>query len=128
MSDSFEFKIDPNKYRGLSLEEARRAMAEDERRAINEDPRTRAFVRNMERREQERQAEQQRLIEEDRHRQRAEVAAALEDERQQRLRIWIARGGTEPGFAEAWPGMLQKILTERTEAAAAEREREAFTA
>src|SRR5918994_7230542 len=85
MSDSFEFKIDPNKYRGLSLEEARRAMAEDERRAINEDPRTRAFVRNMERREQARQAEQQRLIEEDRHRQRAEVTAALEDERQQRL-------------------------------------------
>jgi hypothetical protein len=30
----FEFKIDPNKYAGMTTEEANRAMAEDERKAI----------------------------------------------------------------------------------------------
>jgi colicin import membrane protein len=49
-----EFKIDPNKYAGMNVEEARRAMAEDERIAIDNDPRTQAAVRNTERREAER--------------------------------------------------------------------------
>jgi hypothetical protein len=33
-----DFKIDPAKYAGLPPEEARRRIAEDERRAINADP------------------------------------------------------------------------------------------
>jgi hypothetical protein len=64
----------------------------------------------MTRREAEHQAEQERRIEEARQQQQTAAAAALEEERARRLRIWIANGGTESEFAEAWPGMRQKII------------------
>jgi hypothetical protein len=36
-------------------------------------------------------------------------------------------GGTAAEFETEWPAMKRRIVAERTEAAAAEREREAFT-
>ncbi len=35
MTEFQEYKIDPDRYRGMSREEAERQMAEDERRAIS---------------------------------------------------------------------------------------------
>jgi hypothetical protein len=73
MSDPF--KYDPNRYAGMSLEEAREAEAADRARAEADDPRTIAVVRAAERREAERQAEQRRRIEEDRQRQGSSPAS-----------------------------------------------------
>jgi hypothetical protein len=124
MSELFEFKIDPNKYVGMSTEEAERAMEADRIRAINEDPRTIAAVRSAEHHDAERKAEQERLIEENRQRQQAKVAAEWENEKQRRLPIWLANGGTKDEFEAVWPEMRRKIAAEKVERF--EREREAF--
>jgi hypothetical protein len=107
------YKIDPDKYRGLSLEEAQRRMEEDERRAINEDPRTVAAFARLDRLAAEEEAERQRLAEEAERQREAEVAAEWEREKESRRRQWLEAGGTESEFEEAWPELRKGILMER---------------
>lgn len=123
-----EHKIDPNKYKGMSLEEARRAMVEDEREALANDPRTIAAARSAERYERERQGEQQRQADEARRQEQAQAAAEWEKEKQRRLLIWIASGGTEAEFDRAWPQLKERLLSERVDAFEREREETAFRA
>src|SRR5918999_1665925 len=101
------FKIDPEKYAGLSREEAERRMEADERRAIMEDPRTVAAFRAMDEREAAREAE---------------VAAEWEKEKESRRHQWVDAGGGEEEFEEAWPELKKGILMERVFAAEIERE------
>jgi hypothetical protein len=123
-----EHKIDPYRYRGMDVEEARRAMAEDERRAINEDPRTIASIRAVERHAAEKAAEQQRNADEAERQRQAEAAAEMEDERARLLRSWRQNGGTPAEFEIEWPAMKRRLIARRVEELDAERERVAFRA
>lgn len=116
------------KYRGLSREEANRQIAEDERRAIREDPRYIAAVRQgqreraareaeAEQRRQQREAQRDAEAEQRRQRvveqYRAKAREQLEQERQRRLNVWLSHGGDEQSFNEAWPSMKRRILEEK---------------
>jgi hypothetical protein len=78
MSELFEFTPGFSKYAGMTTDEMERAIAEDERQAIEADPRTVAARRAAERREAERRAEQERRADEARQQQQAAAAAELE--------------------------------------------------
>lgn len=120
MEDS---KIDPEKYAGLSQEEAERRMEEDRVRAINEDPRTIAAFRALDERKAAQEAEERHQAENLRRQQGAEVAAQWEEEKERRKRRWVDAGGTKEEFEAAWPELRKGILMERM--FAPEREREA---
>ncbi len=66
-----EFKIDPEKYRGMSAAEAEAAMAEDERRAINEHPAVVAAKERIEERERQERAEEREKAKEARRQRQA---------------------------------------------------------
>lgn len=121
-----EFKIDPDTYAGMSTEEVERAMAEDERRAINEAPRTVAAFRDMDRRQKEREDEERRQAEEARRQREAEAAARMEEEKRRRKDSWIASRGSEGDFEEAWQEVSRRMLVERFEGHEREREERAF--
>ena len=124
--EPFEFKIDPEKYRGMSPEEMARAMEEDERQAINEHPAVVAAVEAMEERKREEAAEERRQANEARRQREAAAEEAWQDEYERRLRVWTAHGGAESDFDAAWPELRRKILLERVEGAEERRTREAF--
>lgn len=118
----FEFRPNPDNYRGMSREEAKRQMEEDERRAINEDPRTKAGFARLDRWVAEQEAEEKRLGEEERREREAEAAAEWEREKEHRRRLWVGAGGAESEFEEAWPELRKGLLMERMFAAEVERE------
>lgn len=93
-----DFKIDPEKYAGLSREEAERRMEEDRVRAINEGPHTIAGFRALDEWKAAEEAEKRRQAEEVRRQQEAAVAAQWEEEKESRLRQWLDAGGTEAEF------------------------------
>ena len=104
-----EFKIDPNKYAGMSPEEADRAMEEDRRKAIAEDPRTQAAIRGQRERQEAREAEEvaaQAFADMER---RDASVAELESYRERRLQAWVAQGGLEEHFEEVWPEVRKEV-------------------
>ncbi len=121
-----ERKIDPMKYAGMSPQDAERAMMEDRRRAIAEDPRTVAALQAVEDREREALFEERERAEEARQRREREAAARWEEERTRRRNLWIAGGGAESEFDSAWPEIKDRLLMERVSGAEERRRREAF--
>jgi hypothetical protein len=110
---------DPNKYdkyRGLSREEANRQMAEDERRAIREDPRYIAVVEQGKRERAAREAavEQRRRQEEEQREAQAQERLAAEKERQRR--IWHAAGNPDSTFEAIWPELERRYLMQQMQA------------
>ena len=71
--EPFEFKIDPEKYRGMSPEDAAWAMEEDERKAINEHPAVVAAREALEERKREEEAEERRQAEQARQQREREA-------------------------------------------------------
>ena len=124
--EPFVFKIDPEKYRGMSPEDAARAMEADERKAINEHPAVLDALERIEDRKREAEAEERRKANEARRQREAEAEERWQDEYERRLRVWIAHGGAESDFDAAWPELRRKILLERVEGAEERRMREAF--
>ncbi len=97
----------------LSREEFSRKVEEEECRAIQEDPRYKAAIRQgeQERAARKAEAEQRRQRVEEQY--RAKAREELEQERQRRLNVWLSHGGDEQSFNEAWPSMKRKILEEK---------------
>jgi hypothetical protein len=124
--DVMEFKIDPEKYAGMSRAEAEAQMEEDRRRAINEDPRTVESFRAIDQWAAKQEAEERRQAEEARRHREAEAAAQWEEEKQSRKQQWVEAGGTEGEFEVAWPEIRKGLLMERM--FVAEHEREAKSA
>ena len=122
-----EHKIDPEKYRGMSLHEARLAEEEDRRRAINEDPRTIAALQAVEERQAAERAEERRQENEARKQRELDAKAAWAEEYDRRLQLWVASGGAESDFDAAWPDLKHQILMERVSGDEERREREAFS-
>ncbi len=121
-----EYKIDPMKYAGLDPQDAERAMEEDRRRAIAEDPRTVALLQAVEERKRAEEAEERERAEEARQKREREAAARWEEERTRRRDLWIAGGGAESEFDSAWPEIKDRLLMERVSGAEERRMREAF--
>ena len=107
--EPFEFKIDPEKYRGMSPEDAARAMEEDERQAINEHPAVVEALQRIEDQKREAAAEER-----------------WQEEYERRLQMWTASGGAESDFDAAWPELRHKLLMERVSGDEERRMREAF--
>jgi hypothetical protein len=107
---------DLNQYRGMTRKEANRQIAEDKRRALYQDPRYKAVVRQGERERaaREAEAEQRRRREEEQREAEAKRQLAAEKERQKR--IWISSGNPSQEFEAAWPRIKQEVLMERTRA------------
>ncbi len=111
--EPFEFKADPEKYRGMSAAQAQAAMVEDERRAINEHPAVVAARERMEERERAEKAEERRKANEARRQREADAEERWQEEYERRLRIWTASGGAESDFDTVWPELRHKLLLER---------------
>ena len=122
-----EHKIDPEKYRSMSLHEARLAEEEDRRRAINEDPRTQAILRDMEKRQTAERAEVRRQEDEARRQRELDAKAAWAEEYDRRLMLWVANGGAESEFDRVWPELKHQILMERVSGDEERRRRQAFS-
>lgn len=121
-----EFKIDPEKYRGMTPYEAERAKEQDRRSAIAADPGVRQVKRETEERQRAQEAEERRQAEADRKRREQDAAQAWEEEYQRRRSLWIAGGGADSEFDELWPEVKRQILMERVSGAEERRRREAF--
>ncbi len=121
-----EHKIDPSRYAGMSPQDAERAMMEDRRRAIAEDPATVAAREAMAEREREEEAEERERAEEARQRREREAATRWKEERMRRRNLWIAGGGAESEFDSAWPEIKRQLLLERVSGVEERRRREAF--
>ena len=105
-----------DKYRGLSREEANRQMAEDERRAIQEDPRYIAVVRQGQRERAAREAEVERRRQQEAAQREAEAKRQLEAEKERQRRLWAAAGNPAEKFEAAWPEIEKEVLMERRRA------------
>ena len=121
-----EFKIDPEKYRGMSPEDAARAMEEDERRAIAEHPAVVEALQRIEDQKQEAAAEERRQANEARRQREADAEERWQEEYERRLQMWTASGGAESDFDAAWPELRHKLLMERVSGDEERRMREAF--
>jgi hypothetical protein len=108
-----EFKIDPEKYRGMSAAEAEAAMVEDEREFVNSHPAVVAARERIEEREREEKAEEKRKADEARRQREADAEERWQEEYERRQRIWTASGGAESDFDAAWPEIRHKLLMER---------------
>lgn len=86
-------------------EEARRAEEEAKLEVIRESMDESRAARETER--EGRRAEKQAEIEKAREKRHAELKAHCK-------RSWLAEGGLEKDFEEAWPAMEREILAERT--------------
>ena len=108
-----EFKIDHERYRGMTQQQAETAMEEDRQQAIAEDPRTVVAVRGQQERREARENEEiaaQALADMER---RDAAEAELESYRERRLQTWVAQGGLEEHFAEIWPEIRREYLLEK---------------
>lgn len=105
------FKIDPTKYVGLAPEEARRRMAEDEHRAINDNPRLQAHLRDMDRRQAEEAEKEKRAAVQLENRREREFAEALDRHRRDRLEFYRLKGAPEEVFdREIWPEIRRRFV------------------
>lgn len=118
--------IDPEGYRGMNPQEAKRAVEEERRRAINEDPGLQKARREMEERQQAEREEERRAAEEAHAAKETASERAWEEEYLRQLRTWSASGGTEAEFEEAWPEIRRRTLMER-DAENERRKREVFS-
>ena len=121
-----EHKIDPEKYRGMSPEEAARAMAEDEREFINSHPGVVATRERIEEQEREEKAEERRKAEEARRQREADAEEMWQSEYERRMMLWTASGGAESDFDAAWPEIRRGLLMERVVGDEEHRRRAAF--
>lgn len=116
------FKIDPTKYVGLPPEEARRRMDEDERRAINDDPRLQAHLRDMDRRRAQEAEEEKRAAVQLENRREREFSEALEAHRRDRLGFYRAQGVPEKVFdQDLWPDLRRRFVSGEEDAVDRER-------
>ena len=121
-----EFRIDQEKYRGMSPQEAQAAMAEDEREAINSHPAVVAARERLEEREREEAAEEKRQANEARRQREADAEEMWQSEYERRMMLWTASGGAESDFDAAWPEIRHKLLLERVSGDEDRRRRAAF--
>jgi len=121
-----EHKIDPERYKGMSAQDADRAMQEDEREALNQHPAVVAAREAMAEREREQEAEERRRAEEARQQRERDAEERWEQERTRRRNLWIAGGGAESEFDSAWPEIKRQLLMERVSGAEERRRRKAF--
>jgi colicin import membrane protein len=105
-----------DKYRGLSAEEARRRIAEDERRALYEDPRYKAVIRQGERERAARQAEAEKRRRQQEEQREAEAQARLAAEKERQRRIWRASGNPDSTFEANWPELERRYLMQQMQA------------
>ena len=107
---------DLNKYRGMTREEANRQIAEDKRRAIREDPRYKAVIRQGERERTAREAEVARRRRQKEEQREAEAQARLAAEKERQRRIWRASGNPDSTFEANWPELERRYLMQQMQA------------
>ena len=117
-----EFKIDPSRYMHLSPEEARRQMAEDERRHINANPGLQAHIRDMKRRQEQADAEKQREAVRLEDLKTQKFNEAFDAHYQDRLAFYSNKGVPQAVFDEAmWPELARQFLAGEEDAVDRER-------
>ncbi len=116
------FKIDPTKYMGLPPEEARRRIAEDERKHINADPGLQAHIRDMEARQTQAEAEKQREAVRLKDLQEQKFFEAYEARYQDRLEFYHHKGVPREVFdEEIWPELARQFARGEEDAVDQER-------
>lgn len=118
-----EKKIDPTRYAGLAPEEKVRRIAEDEHRAINESPAVVSAVRDLERRQAEERAEQQRATVRNEDLQQRRYTEALDAHYRDRREFYrLAKGTPGEVFDEViWPKLIEQFLLGEEDAVDRER-------